>query len=442
MDSKKVIVIGMGQGGMTAAIKLSKLGFDVSVYEKAKKGEVSYSWYDDIRLDIFSLCGLENPDESIYCQKSKWLFVSPNEEGEIPVPPAPPMEEVSISRRGLIDYFVSQLDESQVHFESPVESLIVEDDIVKGIIVNGEKVYADLVIDASGVNSPFRREVPKKFGIQEETKKGDILKGYRAFYKRKEGSLEPKIHSTMYVKHLDSVGISWCNLNEDNEVDVLIGRIDSLPQEEVDRALDALYKKHEILSKEEISSKYVDICLRSQMPLFVADGYIALGDSAFMPMPLMGSGIESSLKAASLFVSLIENEKIQDFSAKEMWKFEVEYMHQTGASFTFIDIVKRWALHLDPKIINWIFCGGLIEESDLALVSTDENVKAKLSFKSIMKKLWLLLTHLNIVFKLIGALSKGLKGMNKAKHIPKKYNEKKVLKWAKQYDKCIYSMEK
>ena len=49
----KIAVIGMGQGGMVAAIKLAAMGAAVTVYERREEGEVSYPWRDDIRMDIF-----------------------------------------------------------------------------------------------------------------------------------------------------------------------------------------------------------------------------------------------------------------------------------------------------------------------------------------------------------------------------------------------------
>ena len=49
----KIAVVGRGQGGMVAAIRLAKQGHVVTVFEKSKRGEVSYDWRDDIRADVF-----------------------------------------------------------------------------------------------------------------------------------------------------------------------------------------------------------------------------------------------------------------------------------------------------------------------------------------------------------------------------------------------------
>ena len=54
----KIAVVGMGQGGMVAAIRLAKQGHDVTVFEKSKRGEVSYDWRDDIRADVFEAVGI------------------------------------------------------------------------------------------------------------------------------------------------------------------------------------------------------------------------------------------------------------------------------------------------------------------------------------------------------------------------------------------------
>lgn len=127
----KIAVVGMGQGGMVAAIRLAKQGHDVTVFEKSKRGEVSYDWRDDIRADVFEAVGLEMPPEDVYCQKSKWLFVSPNEEYSLPVPPCPPMEEISVYRTKLSEYLQTSGNAGcKLVFETEVTSLAIENDVV------------------------------------------------------------------------------------------------------------------------------------------------------------------------------------------------------------------------------------------------------------------------------------------------------------------------
>lgn len=72
----KIAVIGLGQGGACAAFHLLKAGHKVTVFEKETQQNAGYDWTDDIRSDIFSLCGMPMPGEDVYEQKRKWLFVS------------------------------------------------------------------------------------------------------------------------------------------------------------------------------------------------------------------------------------------------------------------------------------------------------------------------------------------------------------------------------
>lgn len=436
----KIAVIGMGQGGMCAAFHLLGAGHQVTVYEKEARGQVGYDWEDDIRADIFSICGMPMPGEDVYEQKRKWLFVSPNWEHSLPVPPLPPMEEISVYRRKLCEYFAQQVESAggEIKFGTPVEALLVEDKKVVGVRTAAGEERCDLVIDASGMRSPFRAQLPVEFCVQAQPEEKGVLYGYRAFFNANAGAqtMEPGIECTMSLKHLGEEGISWCNLVGENKVDVLIGRLGGLSDEDIQRAFDDLRAHNPILGEELYFGQRVQICLRGTIPVGVADGYAAVGDSAFQTMPLMGSGIESSMKAGMTLAEEIACGN--DFSAAALWGYWKRQMKEQGAEFAFIDAIKRWALALDPKYIDWVFGGGLIEKSDLALVSTDTSgAKPKIPARSVFKKIGLLLGKPGLTFPAIGCALRALKAKRSAAHIPAKYDLKKIGKWAKKYSSLI-----
>jgi len=439
----KVAVIGMGQGGMVAAIKLAETGAAVDIYEKSSADRVGYPWKDDIRADIFSIVGLPMPSDNIYCQKEKWLFVSPSEKYCLPVPPSPQMEEISIDRRGLTEYFVCLALNAgcRIFYGHEIKNLLVKNNKVVGIEDEGSPVYYDLIIDASGLNSVLRSQTPADCGILHKPDKEGVLYGYRAFYKRNPNAetREKDVNCTMVIKHLNGNGISWCNLNDNGDVDVLIARIGELTDEEIMVMTEDLREKNPILSDELLYGTKVEICLRCTLPIGVTDGYIAIGDSAFMTMPLMGSGIESSMKAGNMLAEYVKKENITEFSTEQLWKFWVTYIRTIGNQFVFIDIVKRWALSdkLSPATVDWVFASGLIEKKDLVLVTTEET-KIHIGAKTIFKKLFILLSRPSFIISAVKAVARGLKAKRTAEKIPDKYERKSVLKWAKRYENILH----
>lgn len=440
MRKKHIAVIGMGQGGMVAAYYLAKAGHKVEIFEKEKKGEVSYPWFDDITFNIFEKVGIPAPKREYYTQKSKWLFVSPDEKNSLPVPPMPPMVEVSVSRRGLNEHLCDLAKSAgcKLHFGEKVEHLIVEDDAVVGIKTAKKEYKTDLVMDAAGLHSPFRAEVPSKFGIQAKPAKDDLMSGFRAFYKRRPGSATPDPESTLYVKHLDGAGISWCNLNDRDEVDMLCLRIGGMTGEEYREMDAALRKKHDILTDEAIfKPKKVDVGIRYTLSRMVADGYATVGDSAFMTMPFMGSGIEASMQAGKMLAETVANNCQKGCTAKNLWPYQVAFYKKLGALYAAIDVAKRWVLNLDPKTVNWVFGCGAVTSDDMKLLSTDENNDAGLSAVDILKKIVILLSNPSLIFGLFGALGRAVKALLIANQIPKKYNESKIEKWQKKYEAAI-----
>ncbi|MBQ1549275.1 MAG: tryptophan 7-halogenase, partial [Clostridia bacterium] len=191
---KKILVLGAGQGGMVAAIKLAEAGYDVTVLEAAKEPEVGYPWYDDIRHDIFDLVEIPEPPREDYTQKSKWIFWSPDNQSNLIVPPLPPMEEIAVSRRGLSKHLIKLARDAGAEVKCGVkvkELLVKKNQVVGAKTSKGRKYEADLVIDASGLRSPFRAQVPKKFHIEAGPKDSEVLAVYRGFFERVPGSPTP-----------------------------------------------------------------------------------------------------------------------------------------------------------------------------------------------------------------------------------------------------------
>ena len=203
MNKPAIAVIGLGHGGMVAAIKLRQQGCAVTIFEKKTKEDVGYPWYDDIRADIFECCGLPMPPRECYTNKGKRLFISPDEQNSLKVPSAKPMEEISIDRRVLLRHMTALCADAgvTVRFETKVDALFLENERVCGVIVGGEKLPFDFVIDASGLFSPFRGQVPARFHVQSQPGKTDVMTAWRGFYRWTPDTAAPDPDRNIYIKH-------------------------------------------------------------------------------------------------------------------------------------------------------------------------------------------------------------------------------------------------
>ena len=419
----KIVIAGAGHGGLVAAIKLAEAGNEVSLYEKESLSELSYDWYDDIMLEVFDKVSLPCPPESYYEPKKQWRFISPDFKASIVLPK--PKDEISVSRRKFAQYLIELAKEKgvKVYFGKAVGGLCVEGNEVVGIKVGDSEVNCDLVIDATGRNSVLREELVGLNLLSYKSKKYDFLGAFRAFYEY--GAEAPDVPCQLILFHNGEKGISWCNFGAEGEGDLLIARFGGLTRESKNNALNDLKPKFEFLNHEEKRSKEVSICTRCSLPVFVSKGYAMVGDSAFMPMPLMGSGIESAMKAGNILAECIINSGC-GFDA--LWEYEYEYYKQIGGDFVLIDRLKNGLLEkFNAEYINKVFASGLITSEDFNVLSTSQDAKLPKGF--VCKKIKLAFKNFKLIKPLIPLLIKALKAKKAALKIPEKFNAKKVAKW-------------
>lgn len=447
-STTKIAVIGMGQGGMVAAIKLANAGAKVTVFERNLEGKVGYPWRDDITASIFDDCGLPRPNQDVYIQKTNWLFVSPDEKGALRVPPFLPFVEISPNRQKLSEYFadLAQKAGAEIKYGVNVEKLVVEDDKVIGIELDGKLERFDLVIDATGMYSKLRGQLPTKFCVQAEPSNQDTMYAYRAFFEKNEGDTFFKdVDNTMILRHMDSDGIGWCNLNDEGNVDVLLCHIARpLTDEEIEERLADLRAMNPILSDRKIHDRKVPLSVRAGIATPVADGYVALGDSAFMTIPVMGSGIEAGMHGAAIFADYVIANDIQNFSAYNMWPFYVKYFKKYGKGFALLDIVRRHALRFKSKYINWALSGKFITDDTLKyiMLTKEDYRRPKYKFGMFSAILLKLIFYPSFNCAVLRMGFEGLHASNVAGRIPKKYSLEGMAKWSKKYNKLISNCER
>ena len=103
--AKKIIVAGLGHGGIAAAAILAESGYDVTVYEKQSEGTLGYDWTDIFAPKALKIAEMDMPDEDKFEYKEDMTFVAPN--GAKLRQHVPEDElEIKMERKDIYDHFI------------------------------------------------------------------------------------------------------------------------------------------------------------------------------------------------------------------------------------------------------------------------------------------------------------------------------------------------
>lgn len=436
---KHIVIIGANQSALVLARLLGEQGFDIDVYEKEARGDVAYDWHDDMHPSAFEAANIPLPEEQFWFPKGDWSFVSPDEKSITRIHQDPERVDWSIERRKFNDYLYSRAQGyAEFHYSAPAKRVTVENGRVTGVeLESGELVPADLVVDISGATSECRRSLPDSFGIQRETEKGDLFRAWRAFVTRAPGVPDPEHTNKAYLKHLGEAGISWCIWDQPSDtVNLLIGRIDELDKTSFDRAYDALKKDNPIIGDTVVrGDRMCTIPVRRPISKMFADGYVLLGDSAFMTIPMLGSGMASGIRAAKILSETIASGGSEPFCSANLYRYQRRFMQEMGAKFSGVEMLKNWLLNAPADKISFLFNKGVLSEEDLKRSCVGEIVK--LTPSSVIQKATRGASQLPLLMALCGLLAKIDIQIRTAKNMPAAYDPETFSAWQRKYSRAF-----
>lgn len=426
-----VAIIGANQTGLFAAKLFSEQGFSVFVFEKNSRENAAYEWTDDISPSVFKEVGLPFPPNDIFTRTRRLTFVPPGH-NPVFVPKKEEELDINVSRRGLNEWLISLLpEEVELYFDACVTRALTDGDVVYGVeFSNGETFECDLVVDCGGVNSLVRRSLPQNFQIQNEVSANDKFFVRREFFARPENCPCPEHPKKTYLKHKNENGISWCFLKKDDETaDVLVGRIGSLSDETYENALADIKEDNPVIGDKVSGGDVIfEIPVRRPLSNIVANGYVLLGDSACMTIPMIGSGIVSGLKAAKMLADAVTTADKDPFSKKNLCRYQLKFMREIGGKHAAIELVKNKLLLSRGNEIDDLVKSGVME----GLASVASGGSAKRLVKSFLA---LPFKYFSLWKTLFGVLIKAACVVSHATKMPPRFDEKEFEKWRKKYDK-------
>ncbi len=435
---KKIIVAGLGHGGIAVAALLAKRGFDVTVYEKKSEGTLGYDWTDIFAPAALGIAEIPMPPKEKYEYKEHMTFFAPTAKRSLTQRVPKDKLEIKMERKDIYAHLISHAEKCGVKtvYDCEVIAPLTLGNRVVGIKTSQGDFQADLVIDACGINSPVRMNLPASMGIEKRVRRNEKITIYRAFYnKASDEDVEAKFRVMLFAGGEKSV--SWV-ASEEEHTDLLVGKFEEFTLEWLEKYADFLRETSPRLGKERVrGGQFVEIPVRHPLSVMVGDGYAAIGDSAFMTVPLIGSGIANSLKAAKMLADTVSGDASLSYSAETLWKYQVKYYKELGAGLAPLECVKYLLLSLTPDELDYCFDSGLLNEDNITMTADFTSLFDLFKFDApdLMLKGKSVFNNKKLLKKIMGCGAEIAQVTATCAAMPKTWNRKKVMKWAETYSK-------
>ncbi len=264
-----------------------------------------------------------------------------------------------------------------------LRSVYAEDGFVKGVIgtdLTDNSVFkktAKLIIDCTGVTSVLRQNLSIKSYIQKMINRDDLEATGRYIFEFENGSDDKTYFDPDYALiHLDQInapgGYAWVFPKGKNKVNIGLGvqhkslelRNKTLGKKDnLKVMIDNYVKMNPVITKPKIVDGIEDegngwgtwqVSVRRQNDCMVANGYMIVGDSAWMPKPLDAGGIGPAIIAATIAgKDAVEAIESNDTSEKGLWNYNVDFVHDYGYKTAGLEVFRRFLQTLTNEQINY-----------------------------------------------------------------------------------------
>jgi digeranylgeranylglycerophospholipid reductase len=371
-DVADVIVVGGGPVGSFTALKLAKLGAEVTVFEEHEAigspshcaGHLSIRSLRNLGLYPLPMKIVENTFSQANFYSSSGFKFS--------VHLAKPVT-CSVNRAAFDKYIADKAEAAGARYclNSRVQSLLIKDGVVKGVTVKQEdkleSFTAKIVVDAEGISSRILRQA----GLAG-------LNGERLVY-----AVEAEVENFKDVE-LDAVEVflgkayahgfyAWIMPKLDGTAKVGLATKTGNPKEFLER----LMLKHPVASKQLSKAKitrmaFHPITLGGPISKAYASGFLAVGDVASQVKPTTGGGVVFGLTCAGIAAEVAdEAARRNDVSSNFLQMYQKRCADTLGFDFSVMLRIRRFLDSLSDEKLDEVlrFCARI------GLDKTLENVE-------------------------------------------------------------------
>ncbi len=264
-----------------------------------------------------------------------------------------------------------------------LRSVIVENNTVVG--VEGEdlenktvfKKTAKLVVDCAGVTSVLRTNLPIKSYVERRIDRDDLEATGRYIYNfEQDGEDKTYFDSDYCIIHLDQKlapgGYGWVFPKGKNKVNIGLGvqqkAFEARNKEmgvrpDLKTLIDEYVQVNPVIKNPRLADGEMDdgnawgtwqVSVRRQNDCLVANGYILVGDSAWMPKPLDAGGIGPAIIAATIAgKDAVAAIQANDTSERGLWMYNKHFINDYGYKTAGLEVFRRMLQGLTNDQINY-----------------------------------------------------------------------------------------
>ncbi len=434
----KILIAGGGHGGLAAAYHLAKQGADVTVIEKNARYSMGLDQPDSVNVNCFEKSNIPIPQDYIVKRTPITLCVGDGITPDISQAVPDDGYTVMIERKVLCQHLVQLAMDAGANFifNTRIEKPVIFGGRVCGVLTDKGMYFADLIVDACGVNSPLRKNLPEKLHIEREAKAFDILHTYRAFY-NKNADCPPTEPYKVYVFENGSVGMQWLITNED-DTDVLIGRFGEYTDADTVITTQKLKAENPQLGDTLLRGGHVtDIPVRHPLSVLVADGYAAIGDSAYMTYSVKGSGVGYAMQAGRILAETVMADTESFYGAKQLWNYQLQFFKEIGRNAAIIALGKVMMTKLTTEEVAFLLREDIINQKMIDATATENglvDLLAQAGVSVIKDKMMRFFDNRELRSKVLDFTVWMARLLPILAALPEKYDRDEVKKWADKYD--------
>ena len=239
------------------------------------------------------------------------------------------------------------------------------------------KKTCKIVVDCTGVTSVLRTNLPINSHIQKKINRDDLEATGRYIYNFQNEVEDNTFFDPDYcLIHLDQNiapgGYAWVFPKGKSKVNIGLG-VQQKAMEEHNRKqgqrkdlktmIDDYVRMNPVIKNPQISDGESDdgnswgtwqVSVRRQNDCLVANGYMLVGDSAWMPKPLDAGGIGPAIIAATIAgKDAVQSIQANDYSEESLWQYNLDFVDAYGYKTAGLEVFRRLLQKLSNDQINY-----------------------------------------------------------------------------------------